>query len=197
LVEALVAITILALAGSVLLSASHSSMSSASLGVDATIAQGIARQVMDEAMGLPYVAKTYTSSDPNAVLLTNIGSAPRNSGRRDDWDDLDDYNGTSPTSTYSAQPACDRWGQKLGLGDSAARGSSSDLRHPNFRLRDDYFHAWQIETNVYYLNPSDLTQRQTAASYYRAIEVRVSRIAADGTKVQLENLRRVHCHVPK
>jgi type II secretory pathway pseudopilin PulG len=199
LIEAMVSLTLLSMIGAVLLSASQTAVLTASQSMDEMIAQGIAQQVMDEAIGLPYVTKSYTSSNPNAVEISDMGNAA-NSGSRygGNWGDVDDYNGATPTSTYAAQPPTDMWGATFGLGNSTVSGSTAVLRNSPFRIRSNFFDTWRLETNCYYLSPNDLSQRLTTGySKYRALEVRVYRILADNSKLLLATVRRVHCHVPK
>lgn len=199
LVEAMVSLTLLSMIGVVLLSSAQTAVMSASQSMDELIAQGIAQQVMDEAIGLPYVIKSYTSSNPNAVEISDMGNAA-NSGSRygGNWGDLDDYNGATPTSTYVAQPPSDAFGATFGLGNGTVSSGNAVLRNSNFRIRSNYFSNWRLETNCYYVGPTDLTTRLTSgSSKFRALEVRVYRVQPDNSKILLASLRRIHCHVPK
>src|SRR5262245_27958301 len=173
LIEAVLALALLAMVASVLLAAIDAAVMSTTQSVDELVASGIAQQVMDEAMGLPYVRKTQTTLDPNNVLSSTLGGAG-NSGRSS-WLDIDDYSGVEDADSktlYSESPPLDGWQKPLGTGASSATAA----RHPKLVARSDYFDNWLLETEVYYVDPSDVMKRVSTPTYYRAFEVRVFRV---------------------
>ena len=201
LVEAMIAISMLALVGSVLLSASQATLSATGQSTDQTIAYGIARQFLDEAVGYPFVSHSYNGpgDDPNlGVFSAPLGGA-NSSGVRSGWDDCDDADGAG--NGYLSHPVHDRWGQEYGLGN----GTANTARHANFRTRNDFFDSWRVETEVYNVDPNNLAARTstTNSTFHRAIEVRVYRQQPSGgtpnpnPKTLLATLRRVHVYVPK
>src|SRR5436190_342117 len=106
LIEALAAIGIMALAGSVLLLAAQTSLDATDEAAKQAIAQGICEQVLDEIMSKRYMeaGSTYNQN----TLSHGAGETTRLS-----FDDSDDFNG------YSVQPIQGTYGQTLGTGDDA------------------------------------------------------------------------------
>lgn len=184
LVEVLVSLTIIAMAGSALLLATHAAMDSATDSLDQTIAQGIARQFLDEAMGLSYVEP---GSDPFSLRLGPELGEDVDAGRSLSFDDTDDFD------SDRIGPLVDPWGKPLGTGDG--RGN---VRHPNFQLRRDYFHDWEFTSRVVYVDEADPASSLPAGtvSGMRAIEVSVYKRQAQGNARLLANMRRVHSYVP-
>ena len=201
LVEAMIAISMLALVGSVLLSASQATLSATGQSTEQTIAYGIARQFLDEAVGLPFVSHSFNGpgNDPNTGVFSATLGGANGTGVRTGWDDCDDADGAG--SGYSSHPVQDRWGQEFGQGN----GTANTARQANFRVRDDFFDSWRVETEVYNVDPNNFSSRTstTNSTYYRAIEVRVYRQQPSGSspnpnpKTPLATLRRVHVYVPK
>jgi type II secretory pathway pseudopilin PulG len=184
LTEALVAITIISLAGSALLLATQTSMDSSQEALDQAIADGLANQLIDEIFGLPYMEKGETAFDwPLGIEAGEVASPQR----RSLFDDSDDYHG------YLMLPLRDEWGIELGLGDG-----NGGLRHAAFRLRDDMFDRWGVRIRVRYADESDLAQdlSGTATSGFRAVQVEVVKFRDDNTIRWLADVRRVYGYVP-
>lgn len=187
LVEALVSISLLAMAGAALLLATDLVLDSATDAADDKIARGIANQVIDEILGLPYVEKGEVASQSWWQLgpETDEWSWPV---LRSNFDDADDYR------TYTGYPPVDEFGIELGQGDGAG-----GQRHPNFQLRSDYFDNWYLQTITWHANESDLSQNLysgSSVSDFRAIVVNVWRRETDGTWKKLAAVRRVYGYVP-
>ena len=183
LVEAMVAVTVTAIAGSVLLLAIEASLRSTVDSAEQTTAQGIAKQIVDELLGLPYMDPD--TSSPYQTSLT--GSAWELAGAgRERMDDTDDYN------NYSAKPVKSPMGVELGHDDG-----QGGLRHPNLQMPTDYFADWREEVEIYYVDADDPSVRLAAGrtSNYRAVEVRVYRDEPDGTSRLLAHIRRVYTYV--
>ncbi len=185
----MVAVTVAAVAGSALLLGVYSSLQTADHALEATVAMGMAQQLMDEVAGARYC--DYKESDGvltdvpyNTVLKPSVlDAAP---GTRERFTDSDDFNG------FQSQPPTDRWGAILGTDD--VDGNS---RHPNFQAPTIYYNNWRQEIHVYYVDDEDLSQRLPAGqvSDHRAIEVRIVAVNSDGGERELASLRRVIAYV--
>jgi len=183
LVEAMVAISIAAMAGAVLLLAIETTVQNTTDSVEQTIAVGMARQLIDEVLGARYVA---VGASPYELPLGASDWEAGGAGR-ERFNDTDDYN------AFSAQPPTGRWGVPLGSDDGAG-----NLRHPNFRTPTGRFDDWRQTIEVYYVDENDFTQRLTGGdtSNLRAVEVTISRQQQDGSYRELARLRRVLSYVP-
>jgi len=183
LIEALLAISMAAIAGSVLLLGITSSLQTTDEAISQTIANGMAAQLIDEAIGLRYHA---TGADGYQVLLG--ASAYELSGAgRERFNDIDDHDG------FRAQPPVGLFGIELGQDDG-----TGGARHPNFTVPNGRFDNWRREIEVYYVDEADHAKRLPAGwtSDYRAVEVRI--IEDDPTRGsrELVNLRRIIAYVP-
>jgi prepilin-type N-terminal cleavage/methylation domain-containing protein len=189
LIEALVSISIMALAGSVLLLAAQTSLDATDDAAKQAIAQGICEQALDEIMSKRYM-ESGLAYDQNSL------SADSGETLRQNWDDTDDFNG------YSVQPIQDAYGQTLGNGDDAG-----GQRHANFRVVNGFFAKWRLRADVYYVSSSDLSVRLdnpavaaggtlTTTSGYRCAEVTVEYQDTDGTYRTLAKGRRANAYIP-
>jgi len=181
LVEALISMSIAAIASSALYLGLTTTVHTAQYALEQTIATGIAEQVMDEVMGGAYV----TGGDPlQAFLGPDAWEASGN--HRERFNDIDDYTG------IVASPPKDMHGITLGSEDGLGA-----MRHPNFRATSSFLANWSEEIDVYYVNEADTTQKVTTAPYsnLRAVEVRIY-ATARGEKRLLAQIRRIHGYVP-
>jgi hypothetical protein len=180
----MVAITLIALAGSALLLATQTAMDSSDHAFEQNLARAIANQMIDEVLGLRYVA---AGASPYQYPLSAGGHELSSPQQRILFDDTDDFN------NYSSRPLRDPWAIELGQGDCA--GGS---RHPNFQLRDDYFDDWTVAVRVVYANPNDLSVNLSGSntSGYRALEVIVGKYDDEESLRQLAFVRRVYGYVP-
>ena len=126
LIEALVSISITAIAGSVLLSGIGGSVQTASDALSQTVALGMAQQLMDEAIGNRYSEPGV--ADPAALPLGPDGTE-HNAGSRKLYDDTDDYN------TLRSQPPTDLLGNRTGQGRRHGNCASSQLLGPDRAVR--------------------------------------------------------------
>ena len=183
LVEALVAVAVTAMAGSVLLLGLNGSVQSTHEAMRQTIAQGIADQLADEVVGCRYMAVGVT---PYQITLGPSGSESA-TGTRELFNDVDDFHG------FTAQPPEDPWGVPLGEDDGAG-----GERHPAFQLPEGYFDRWREEVKVYYVDGGDLTSPlpHGQTSDYRLVEVRVLYERPEGGTRELARVRRVVAYVP-
>jgi prepilin-type N-terminal cleavage/methylation domain-containing protein len=183
LVEALVALSIVTIAGAALLVQVGGESRFSVESVDYTVAQGIAQQLMDEIAGCKYVsdsqAPTSNVFGPTAWELAGVG--------RQRYDDIDDYDG------YTASPPVDRYGVALGTNDAFG-----NMRHAQFRTAAGAFTGWRETVNVYYVSNADPSVRMAAGapSNYRAVEVIITYTDAVEGAVELARLRRLFCYVP-
>lgn len=188
LIEALAAIAIMALAGSVMLLAAQTSLDATDDAVNQAIAQGICEQVLDEIFSNRYMA----AGEAYNFNKLNHGS----SETRKTFNDTDDFN------DYSCQPIQDLIERNLGTGNDA-----SGLRHANFRVVDGFFARWRLKVDIYYVSATDMSVRLdnppvpagntlSTTSGYRAAEVTVEYQNSDGSYQTLANGRRVYAYVP-
>ena len=189
LIESLAAISIMALAGSVLLLAAQTSLDATDDAGKQAIAQGICEQVLDEIMSKRYM---------EAGSAYNQNSLAKEAGEttRLLFDDSDDFNG------YSVQPIQGTYGQTLGTGDNAG-----GTRHANFRVDSGFFTKWRLRVDSYYVSATDLSLRLdnppvtaggvlTPTSGYKCAEVTVEYQDPDGTYRTLAKGRRVYAYIP-
>lgn len=183
LIESVLAMTLLLMAGATMLLAVDTAMFSTNSAMEELIAQGMARQILDEVMGNRYRS---ADVDPYQYPLT-ASSWEKNGNGRERFDDIDDFNG------FSTVNAEDRWGQPLGMGDG-----TGNLRHASLRVPAGRFDGWRQSIEVYYVDPNDLSHRlaQPQTSDYRAVEVVIERVNASGAWRELARLRRVIAYVP-
>ena len=183
LVEAMVAISITALAGSLILLAVETSLRTTNDSVEETLALGLAQQLVDEISGQQYhgpgESPTRTPLGPSAFESQGEG--------RERYDDIGDYHG------YSSRPPKDMWGIRIGAEDGAG-----GLRNPRFRPVSGYFARWRQQVEVYYVSDSDLTVRLAdgQTSNHRCVSVTIERVEEDGAVRPLAQINRVFAYVP-
>ncbi len=182
LVEALVAISITAIAASVLLLGVHASVQTTEEALKQTIALGMAEQLLDEVLGARY--HDADADDGHEINLGPSGWEGQGSGR-ERYDDVDDYNGVR------AEPPEDLWGIELGTDDG-----EGDARHPSFRVPAGFLDHWRQEIDVYYVGAPDFTTPSDPEKDYRAVEVRIYYNDPNGGSRELANLRRVVAYLP-
>jgi type II secretory pathway pseudopilin PulG len=183
LVEAVVATSITAVAGSALLLGISSSLKTTNDVLYQSLAAGLAQRLMDEIAGKLYCG------DPTTPYEYPLGPSAYESGGvcRERYTDTGDYNG------FSAQPPKDYWGVAIGTEDG-----QGGTRDPHFQISSSLFANWQQSVSVYYVNPANLSQALPAGqtSDYRAAEVKIYfKDPNQGTRL-LTTLRRVFTHVP-
>ena len=186
------ALSITALAGSVLLLSVESSLQSTSDAVEQTIADGVAQQLLDEILTRRFVDLDEQDNsgsgsggplDPLEELLGPTTSELLGNGF-ELFDDIDDFAG------HVARPLKGSYGEVLGTGDD-----SGNQRLENFRLRTSFFNNWRQRVDVYYVNADDHTARSTAVTAYRAIEVVIERVEADGAVFPLAHRKRIVTYI--
>lgn len=183
LVEATVAMSITAIAGAAFLLAVEGTINSSRQSVDETIANGLARQIIDEVLGTRFMAPGATPYQwplvPNSWELAGDG--------RERFNDTDDFNG------FTADGAEGIWGFPLGTGDD-----QGGQRHHLTRVPGGFFDNWQQEIEVYYVSPTNPGLRLGAGqtSDLRCVEVRINKLLPDGSTKSLALMKRVYAYVP-
>lgn len=180
--EAMVSLSVVAMAGAVMLLAIEGVLTTTNDAVDQTIAAGMATQMIDEVLGCRY-------SDTSNAWETTLGPShsERRGHKRDRFDDTDDYNG------YVTSPPCDPYGRRLGESDNLGNKRPTALHNSKTE-----FENWRQTVDVYYVAESDPSMRlpDHQPSDYRAVEVTIERIEPNGAVRPLAKVRRVYCHVP-
>jgi hypothetical protein len=183
MVEAMLAITIAALAGSVLLLGTTTSLETTKNGMYSAIARGMAQQLMDEIVGCRYVE---SGGNPYSTVL-GPETGETTGGTRQLFDDSDDYNG------LRTKPPKDFYGIALGKDDGLG-----GQRNTLFQIPPGLIDNWQQEVDVYYVSESNLSTKLATGqtSDYRVVEVRITyNDPVQGTQV-LAGLKRVLSYVP-
>jgi type II secretory pathway pseudopilin PulG len=184
LIEAVVAISLVALAGSTLLMGTVASLETTDYAQQQAVALGVAQQLLDEVLGNRYV-----DDAGNAYAVPIKPAAGEVSGvSRKLFDDIGDFNG------YRCMPPTDPSGIALGT-DNGAGGQ----RNPSFQAPIGAMTSWRQEVDVYYVSETNLMTALSGAqtSDYRAVEVRIMYVdPASGQTKQLAKLRQVVAYVP-
>lgn len=171
----------MSLAGSVMLLAVESCLTSTTEAVDRLIADGMANQLLDEISVKRFMAPGDTPlsiSGPNATETAGSG--------RERFNDLDDY------KNFSAKPAQGIWGETLGTGND-----SGAARNASFSVPSSQFTNWRQRVDIYFVSPTNHSQKLTSGtSYYRAVEVTIEYVDTDGSVVPLAKRRRVYAYLP-
>jgi len=183
LVEALVAITLAAMAGSAVMLGVTSNIQSTDYAIEETIARGMAEQVIDEVLNKHWVIP---GGDPYQYPMSASAWEQGGNGR-ERYNDTDDYHG------FVARPPEDLWGIRLGSDDG-----EGGLRHYNFQAASTLLADWRQEIHVYYVNESDPSQNLSGSqtSNMRAVEVTISKIEPNGSVRELAKIRRVFAYFP-
>jgi type II secretory pathway pseudopilin PulG len=160
MIEALVSITLAAIAGSALLLGSSAAIQTTNDAMQRTIAYGLAQQLMDEVVGCRYMdlgGSPYAS--PPGPSASEAAT-----GTRQLFDDIGDFNG------YRCQPPKDFYGIALGTDDG-----QGGQRNAAFQLSNGYLQNWQQQIDVYYVSNTNLTTPLPAnqTSDYRLVQVRI------------------------
>lgn len=180
LVEAMVALSITAMASAMLLLSTEGMLKATNDAVDQTIAEGMAAQLIDEVLGSRYCA-----SDPYETSMTASAYETAGTGR-ERYNDTDDFNG------YTSMPPKDRWGGTLG------KGGEGTQRHPSLKMPGNDFAKWKQKIEVYYVSATNPGTRvaNSQPTDYRAVEVTIARTESNGALRPLAKMRRVFCYVP-
>lgn len=183
LVEVLVSLTIIGLAGAALLLATESTTQTGNDALAATIARGIAEQILDDVLGQRYMA---AGESPTALPFGPEAGEVSTPVKTILFDDADDFH------RLDQSPPLDPWGIALGQGNG-----TGGLRPEDFRLSAAYLANWRVTVAIHYVSESDpaVDLTGTATSGLRSATVTVSR-TVNGVTDTLAQMRRVFSHVP-
>lgn len=185
LMEAVVAMSIVAFASSVLLLGVEATLESVEEQEEITIADGLARQLLDEIQGQSWVDPVLRSFP----YQTSLSASPDEllGPGRSKFDDTDDYN------NYSATPPEHIDGKAL-----AATDSTGDTLPESFRVRSSFLSKWRLTAEVAYLNESDHSVQMAdyQPTNYRVLICRVYRQNRDNTWRQVVSRERVISYIP-
>ena len=185
LVEAIVAMTIVAIASSVLLLGVEATLQSVEYQEEVTIADGLARQLLDEIQGQNWVDPSIRSS-PYQTSLSASGDELVGPGRSK-FDDTDDYNG------YTSTPPVYIDGKTLSTSDS-----SGDTLPEAFRPSSSFLSRWRCTVEVSYVSETDhsIHVPATSPTNYRVLICRVYRRNADNTWREVVERERIISYIP-
>jgi len=183
LMEAIIAMTVVALTGSVLLLGVEATLTSAEDQEEATIGDGLARQMLDEIQGQHWVDPD-VRDNPYQISLSASSEELAAVGRTE-FDDNDDYN------EYTSSPPVDRNGRTM------TRYSATGQELPaSFQLRTGYMNNWRVTTEVKYVDEDDHSQVSEDPTNYRAVKCRVFRKMPDNTWQLVVQRQRIISYVP-
>ncbi|GEM_PF-620681 len=182
LVEAMVSLSLMAIAGSAALLGIQSALQSSEWALYQVIALGLAEQMIDEVAGARYMELGANPYDTNF----RPGWDEAALGTREIFDDTDDYHNVNDS------PPLDRWGIPLGS-DDGTRGK----RHPGLIVGQEILRSFRVNVAVYYVARENLSVRLPpgAVSDFRAIEVTVTHTDPRGRVRPLCTLRRIVAYV--
>jgi len=183
LVEAVIATSIVTLSSSVLLLGVESTFTTVDQSEEEMIADGLARQMLDEVQGKAWVDPDYRS-DPYPTALTASAAELAATGRTL-FDDSDDYN------DYTMSPPI-----KLS-GDVITTFTAGGTAMPtSFMVRSGFASEWKISTRVTYVSEADTSVETETPTNYRAIICDVAHQDADGSWRTVCQRKRIMCYVP-
>jgi type II secretory pathway pseudopilin PulG len=185
LVEAMVSLAILSIAGSAILLTTTSSLQTTTEAVHRTMAIGLARQLMDEIAGCRY-ADPLNPAEPYPLLL-GPGAWEQLGKGRERYNDIGDYN------QYSARPPQDPRGIPLGLDDG-----QGGQRHSSVCITASRLSRWEQSVQVYYVDDNDPSVRLPLGqtSNHRAVEVAIYFHDSQRGRLEMSRMRRVFAYVP-
>ncbi|MHC2066826.1 hypothetical protein ACYFX5_05105 [Bremerella sp. T1] len=183
--EAVVAMSIVAFASSVLLLGVEATLESVEEQQEVTIADGIARQLLDEIQGQNWVDPALrgfpyqTSLTPSVDELIGPG--------RSRFDDTDDYN------NYIVSPPVRIDGKMMTSCDT-----SGDTLPDAFRPRGSFLSGWRVTVEVAYVSESDHSQQVAdySPTSYRALICRVFRQNLDNSWREVLERKRIISYIP-
>lgn len=185
LMEAVVAMSIVAFASSVLLLGVEATMESVEEQEEITIADGMARQMLDEIQGQSWVDPALRSHP----YQTSLSASPDElvGPGRSRFDDTDDYN------NYISTPPVNIEGKAL-----AATDSTGDTLPEAFRPRSNFLSNWRLTVEVAYLNENDHSVQMAdyQPTNYRVLVCRVYRRNRDNTWREIVSRERVISYIP-
>jgi type II secretory pathway pseudopilin PulG len=199
LVEAMAAIALTVLAGSVLMYGSFASIQTTDDAIQQTVAYGLAQQLMDEVMGCRYFELGTTDYYATTLGPTATESATHT---RQSFDDIGDFNGyRGDLNGTQTKPPTDFYGKLQGTDDGQG---GTTVRNPNFQCSSSFLQNWRQQIDVYYVKVDDTnvndikvtTLPAGQTSDYRAVEVRIVYNDPTNGSRTLATIRRIVPYLP-
>lgn len=183
--EAVVAMMVVAIAGSVLMLGVEATLDSAVEQEEALMADGIARQMLDEIQGQNWVDPALRGSPYQTSLSASYDEL--SSWGRSRFDDTDDYN------NYVSSPPVDILGKMLTSADDRGITLPDSFRPSSNKLTD-----WRCEVEVAYVSETDHATQlaDNDPTNYRVIICRVYRQNSDDTWRLVTQRDRIISYIP-
>jgi type II secretory pathway pseudopilin PulG len=184
LVEALVALSLVTIAGVALLARFGDQGRFVADSLDETVAEGMALQLMNEIAACKFVTAGQT---PNSTVGFGPSTTEAAGPGRSRYDDIDDFHG------FTASPPVDLYGVPLGTEDVG-----NATRHPSHKVPATSLIGWRQSVGVYFVSDANPSQRLAAgaASFHKEVEVVISYADPREGTVELARLSRVFAYVP-
>lgn len=185
MMEAVVAMMIVAIAGSVLMLGVEATLDSVIEQEEVLMADGIARQMLDEIQGQNWVDPSLLGS-PYQTSLSASPDELKGPGRFR-FDDTDDYN------NYVSTPPVDIRGNLLTSADNNGDTLPDGFRPSGKKLAD-----WRCEVEVAYVSETDHATQlpDNNPTNYRVIVCRMYHQNLDGTWRQIVQRERIITYIP-
>lgn len=183
MVESLLAVSITTIAGAALMTSIGAAVQASSHAAHQAVARGLAAQMMDEIAAVAF--------PPLAVTLTTSISLLGDLTTRDQFADIDDYDG------WSTSPPVDRSGRPLGY-EATAVGGIPIARPANMRPDDRFLGQFRREVVVERVvaDPVSGWQVTTRETGYRRVTVRVTFSNGSASPAVLSEITRIFSYVP-
>ncbi|HWA97919.1 MAG TPA: type II secretion system protein [Pirellulales bacterium] len=181
LIEAMVSLSILGVAGSAALLTLNQSVQSVDANVRNEIALGLAQQLIDELSTKMYMVPGDTPYDTYLGPSSTESSLP---GRQ--YNDIDDYNGVR------IQPPTDMWGIAL-----TTDNGDGKTRDPGFQMFAGDLSRWHQQVDVFYVSDTALSTPLTSGtSNYRMARVQILYDDPVRGTISLATISTVFSYVP-
>lgn len=176
---------IVAFASSVLLLGVEATLGSVEEQEELTIADGLARQLLDEIQGQCWVDPA-AADQPYPTTLAPANDELAGPGRSR-FDDTDDYN------NYTASPPIYPQGMTLTTADSSGKTLPQ-----SFQCRGSYLATWRRSARVVYVSETNnsIEVPNNNPTNYRALVCQIHRLNADNTWRLVLERRRIVSYVP-
>ncbi len=176
MVEALVAVTVTTIAGAALLTSIGAAVRSSTDAAHLAVARGLAEQMMDKIAAVRFPDDDIQQPSPTT---------------RENFDDIDDYNG------WSSSPVQDRNGRALGTeGDAAASGA--EFRPTSLRPDTRFLNRLTRRVEVERIRPDPDSGWSIVSEHtnFRRVTVRVDDTNSQSNTKVLADISRVFSLVP-
>jgi type II secretory pathway pseudopilin PulG len=185
MVEVMVAMLLMGIAGSVLVLGTASSAQTTEDALNQCIAMGMAQQLLDEVVGTRYSPYSATGADTAHATVLQPSASQICNGTRQLFNDSGAFNG------FQNDPPVDAWGIPLGTDNGMG-----EQRPQNFWAPTQRFANWRQQISVSYVSPTDWTVAASSPTDYRAVEVSILYVDPILGPQPLAKLRRVIAYVP-